>query len=256
MLIPNNIQYILEKINQSESEWKALYMAVWHYAGYIDDKYIKKNQNNSGGFDYFVNEGTAKVIKIINTPASGTTNVIHVSLNKEPEEAVIKLQLPASKNGYFEWKIKEPYSILSSRDGQFTLGHLQTLFSLFEELLYEIAKTIFDKEIDTSKWVGIENFFDLEDFNKVLTSQEFMELKLAKETRNCFIHNGSKIDNQWLSAYQNARGNKVLLISLEGKGLGEGLSNIFYEIEDWNNLIVNISKKVKDRVLKKGDCDR
>ncbi len=252
MDVPNNIKYILERIEKSEEEWKALYMAVWHYAGYIDAKYINKKEVEPEELAYFLNtDGTASVVAkpVFNTPMGGTSCVVGVISNKEPEETTIELRLPASRKGSHEWKIKELYSILSSRDGQFTVGHLQTLFSLFEELLHETAKTLFNLEINTGKWSGIEEFFKLSDFNNVLSMQEIKELKLSKETRNCFIHNGSKIDNFWLSAYQNARGTPPS--NLEGKNLNEGLSNIFHEIEAWHDLIVNTAEKIKEKILQK-----
>lgn len=242
MEIPNKIKYIFERIDSSEKEWKALYMAVWHYAYYIDAEFINKKENKLKGQDFFV---AARTSVVINSPAAGTASA-HI-VNLIPNKEIITLALPASKSGFYEWKPQELYSILSSRDGQFTIGHLQTLFSLFEELLYETAKELYNLEINTSKWVKMVKFFNLENFNNIVSAAEINELKLAKETRNCFIHNGSKIDDFWLSAYNGSRGN--LSIDLRGKKLSEGFTNIFYEIENWHNLIISISNKIKEKIL-------
>jgi len=56
-------------------------------------------------------------------------------------------------------------------------------------------------------------------------------LKLAKETRNCFIHNGSKVDDRWLKAFFELKGvNSVHKIGDE-RPVG------FHQVEDWHALL-------------------
>jgi len=202
MNIPDNIKYILERIHKSEDEWKALYMAAWGCVYYINEKYKKLGL----------------------------------------WEAKLNFGLPGSKNKMHPYTPKELDSILRTRDIEFTLGHLQTLFSLLEELSDSASEILFDLESNMSKWKYIEQFFQ-----KIGLSQPIIkELCLAKQTRNCFIHNGSKIDKLWLNTYQEARG--VLPSNLDGKNLGEGLLNIFHQIEDWHDLIVNTAEKIKEKI--------
>ncbi|MEW6617367.1 MAG: hypothetical protein AB1333_03025 [Patescibacteria group bacterium] len=253
MEVPNNIRHIFEKIEKSEDEWKALYMAVWYYSYYIKDEYIDSGKNDPAEkLSRLINgSGTASTIKVFDfkTGTGTASSAVIVFPDESPGEEIINLELPASKKGHsYKWKPKELYSILTSRDGQFTLGHLQTLFSLFEELLCETSKTLFDLEINTGKWKGIETFFSQNSFKDILLPEELGELKLAKETRNCFIHNNSKIDDKWLSAYQGVRETKTLLPDLIGADLDSGLQNTFHEIENWHDLIVDISKRIVEKI--------
>jgi len=208
MDIPNKIKYIIERILKSEDRWKALYMATWGWSYQIKAQFEKT----------------------------------------EFWEKTKSFGLPASKNKQHFYKPKELYSILTSRDGEFTIGHLQTLFSLFEELLNEASKILFNFELDTSKWKNMKKFFNQDDTKDILTKKDINELKLAKETRNCFIHNGSKIDKRWLDAYRDARG--VPTVSM-GSELQKSFSNIFHQIENWHGLIVNITKKIEGKIIQK-----
>jgi len=209
MDIPSNIKYIIEGILKSEDRWKALYMATW-------------------GYSYQVKAGWE---------------------NTKMWDKPVSFGLPASKNNQqHTYKPKDLHSILTSRDGEFTIGHLQTLFSLFEELLDEIAKFLFNFELDMNKWKNIEEFFNKPGTKDILSNQDIKELKLAKETRNCFIHNGSKIDQRWLDTYQEAKG--VHLASL-GDDLHKGISNTFHQVESWHELLVNTTKKLEELIRKK-----
>lgn len=141
MDISNKVKYIIERILKSEDRWKALYMATWGYSYQIKVQFEKK----------------------------------------EFWEKTISFKLPASKNKQQVYKPKELYSILTSRDGEFTIGHLQTLFSLFEELLNEASKILFNLELDTSKWKNMKEFFNQDDTKDILTKKDINELKLAKK---------------------------------------------------------------------------
>lgn len=204
MELPVSVGSTISRINQSEDRWKALYMATWGYSSGISVQF------------------------------SGT----------QLWEQNLPFGLPASKNNHqHPYTPKQLHSILTSRDGEFTIGHLQTIFSLFEDLLNESSKILCSVEIDAGKWHGIQKFFEE---NPDLTSQqELKELKLAKETRNCYIHNSGKIDQRWIDAYKEAKGNSIASI---GDDLEKGFPNTFHQIEEWNELVVNIASKIKIKI--------
>lgn len=208
MEIPINISSIISRINQSEDNWKAIFMAIWQHSDVIRNTYEKTDKWNK---------------KII-------------------------FRLPASKNNsshsYTPYQL---HSILTSRDGEFTIGHLQTLFSLFEGLVNESSKILCSEEIDASKWQDIEKkFFD--ENNDLISEQELKELKLAKEIRNCYLHNNGQIDQKWLNAYAEAKENPTSAI---GNGLEQGFPNSFHQIEKWNELVVIISDRIKTKIENK-----
>jgi hypothetical protein len=205
MLVPNNILTVLQKINESEERWKALYMATWGHS------YTIKSQ-----FE-----------------------------NTTAWEKPLKLGLPASKNGFQEYTPKKLYSILTTMDDEFTFGHLQSLFSLFEDLLNESSKILCSGEINTSKWPNMEKFFNEV---KILSDSELKELKLAKETRNCYIHNGGKIDQRRVDAYKAAKGTPIANVN---DNLQKGFPKLFHQIEDWHSLIAKTANKIKDRIESK-----
>jgi len=205
MEIPKDILYIIERINQSEDKWKALYMGTWGCSYQIKNKFE-------------------------NTP----------NWDKE-----VQFGLPAFKNKSHVYTPHQLHSILTSRDGEFTMGHLQTLFSLFEDLLNEASKIICSLELDTSKWPNMKKFFEADDTKDILNGAQIKELKLAKETRNCYIHNGNKIDQKWLDSYIDAKGSPIASI---GDDLTKGFPNFFHQIEEWHILVVNTTNKIKNKL--------
>src|SRR3989344_4225082 len=95
MELPVSVGSTISRINQSEDNWKAIFMAVWQHSDTIKDTFEKTNQ----------------------------------------WEKKIEFRLPASKNNHqHPYTPKQLYSILTSRDSGFTISHLQTIFSLFEDL--------------------------------------------------------------------------------------------------------------------------
>lgn len=230
MIIPEEVESIINRLQKSEDEWKALYMASWNYSYHIKTKYMDLKPRKvpvimAGSFTSFV------------------TNI-------DRDQLDIELGLPASKEGIYKFKIQDLYDILVSRDGQFTFGHLQTLFSLFEELLSTIAQEIYNIKINTGNYEGIKDFFKIDDFKNIVSDiSKLKELKLAKETRNCFIHRGSKIDKKWVDAYGDAR--REFPTEKIGKRLEEGFQNTFHQIEDWHVLIVELSKVIREVLVAK-----
>lgn len=225
MNIPEEVESIINRLQKSEDEWKALYMASWNYSYQIKAQYMDIEPTK---------------VPVV-AGSSSTSFVTSVDRN----QLSIELMLPESKKGIHIFKIQDLYDILISRDGQFTFGHLQTLFSLFEELLKTVASEIYQIKIDAGNFDGIKDFFKINDFRNVVTDPVILkELKLAKETRNCFIHRGSKIDKRWVDAYGDAR--RKVPSGKMGKRLEEGFKSPFHQIEDWHVLIVDLSKAIRE----------
>jgi hypothetical protein len=199
MDIPEDIKNIINKIKNSEKEWKALYMGIWLGVYRLENEFKKSNE----------------------------------------WEKVISFSLPGAKDGYYNYIPKELHKILKGQDRLFTLTHLQILFSLLEDLVFESNYKLFNKEVRMGNWTKIEEF--LESIN--LSEKNIKELCLAKKTRNCFIHNNSKIDKEWVKSYKSAR--KKDLKKLLGKDLSEGFDSLLQEVEGWNSLIVEISDIIK-----------
>jgi len=210
MEIPQTINNIMQRILESEEEWKALYMASWGAVlNWLEPKY--KN----------------------------------TCLWREK----LKFSLPASKKKYVEYTPEGLCGFLTSKDMDFTLGHLQTLFSLFEELINELCPLVCGgQEIRAFKFSQLKKFLSGDDqyknFGIKIDQKDLDELELAKETRNCFIHNDSKIDSKWVNAYRAARNE-----TFSGK-IGDELWSYVYVpwIENWNDIFVKIINKIKERM--------
>lgn len=210
MEIPTKINNIIQRILESEDEWKALYMASWGCANF----YLKPTFENTELWDKEVPFG-----------------------------------LPASKKGWQKYTPAKLYAILTSKDMEFTLGHLQKLFSLFEELVVELCPFVCDgQEIKADKFENLKKFLlgkeSYEKFKTDITEDELKELRLAKETRNCFIHDNSKVDKRWLEAYKEARGENLTVKT------GDELPVYVSQIEDWHGLVVKIISKIKEAVIR------
>lgn len=209
MEIPKRISNIISRILEREKEWKALYMASWGCVFHWLEPKFK---------------------------------------NTDLWEKPLKLGLPASKRGYQEYTPAELCGILKSKDTEFTLGHLQTLFSLLEELITELCPLVCNvKDIRADKFENLEKFLlgqnPYQNFKTNITQDEIKELKLAKETRNCFIHNNSKVDELWLMAFKEVRNNDSVA------QIGDKLPVDFHQIEDWHELIIRIVNKIKNAII-------
>ncbi len=210
MKIPDRINNIIQRILKSEEEWKALYMASWGCVRfYLEPKF--KNTNSW----------------------------------EEP----LRFGLPASKKGYQEYTPAELCGILKSKDTEFTLGHLQTLFSLLEELIAELCPIVCSgQEIRSDKFENMEKFLlgrnPYHNFQMNIAQDRVKELKLAKETRNCFIHNDSKVDERWLEVFNEAKDEDP------AAQIGDELPVNFHQIEDWHGLIIEIVNEIKDTITR------
>lgn len=226
MVIPEEISSIFEKIKQSEKEWKALYMAVWHYSSYIKKEYIEKSPRNT------------------NLLVGGLTGTAFV-INAGAKEFEIDLSLPESKDKSYRFNVTDLYNILVSRDGQFTLGHLQTLFSLLEDFLKTVHLKIYLEETDgrSGMYDLIKSFFKLDDFKCVMSETDLKEMNLAIETRNSYIHRKSLVNERFIAAFTTARGSTKQMFSI-GDNLISAFPSAFQQVEDWHNLIMTLTESV------------
>ena len=146
-------------------------------------------------------------------------------LEKNPERGKDKvtLNLPAFKRKPDLTK-EEYYKELTSNDIPFTLEHLVILFALFDELKTTASKILGKGETEK-------------------TSHK-EELKLARETRNCYVHNGSRIDRKWIDAYKQARNKDAK----EGERISNSLPEFYYQIEKWHDLIIELTDEIETKI--------
>ena len=208
MDIPDKIKYIIEQILKREDRWKALYMAVWGCSYYLENEFRQKRP--------------------------------------ELWDQVVPLGLPGSKKKQHPYKPSELHSILRSFDAEITIIHLVILFVLLEELLNESSLIFYGKRLDTGHLENLKAFLEGSDVSDILSEVEKKELFLAKATRNCFIHNGSKIDQRWINAYQFAR--SAPPIKKIGDDVKKAFTSMLYQVEDWHELIIKITKGVKEKI--------
>lgn len=206
MEIPKHVENIMQRILESEERWKANYMGVWGFATFI----LKERYHDTQYWDI--------------------------------ERA---FSLPASKQKYQTYSPAKLYSLLTSKDSEFTLGHLQTLFSLLEELVTNLCPLVCNgQEIRASIFDNLEEFLlgkgRYNNFRTNITEEDVQELNLAKKTRNCFIHNGSKVDEKWLECFRETRGES------SKAEINDELPVTFHQVEDWHDLIVRIVNEIKD----------
>ncbi|GEM_PF-5837551 len=161
-------------------------------------------------------------------------------------EKKLDFGLPGSKNKKHPYIPRDLHEILKTRDKWITLTHLQVLFSLFEDMCREASGVLFNIYPNTYKWNEMKSFLQ----NIGLSQVKIAELHLSKETRNCYVHNSSKIDREWLDAYFQARGIKKT--SLNNRDIKDGLDqDLLHQVEDWHSLIINSTKEIEQVIVSK-----
>ena len=208
MKLPKNIKSIIGRINQSEDDWKANYMANWK-------------------FSYFLKE------EFENTP---------------DWDRKYSLGLPAFKKGHHDYTPHQLYEIITSKDIRVTEEHLIILLSMFEALLKETSKIFSPLKFNNNFRFSIIKFFDDERTKGLLEEGQVQELALARETRNCYIHNDGKADDKWIKCYKNTKGKSLIS---EGDDLNKGFQGgePYLQIEEWHILIVNVTNRIKDKIV-------
>ena len=220
MQIPENIDYILKRIEEREDRWKSLYMATWGFSL----KFLKPNY-----------EGT-------------------LNWNKPMPRS-----LPASIKGHHISTPKQLCEMLASglMDRELTVSHLEIMFSLTEALVKDLHELLYSgKSINSDSRNELIAFLEgKKKYNKVtiplLLAGEENEFILAKETRNCFTHRGGRIDDRWLNACKESRGSSY--ISKLGSEIGDELTKnhdeLFREVEKWHKIFVNIARRTRKLLL-------
>ena len=222
MQVPENIDYIIKRIEGREDRWKSLYMATWGFSRqFLKPKY------------------------------EGTTN-----WNKPMPRS-----LPASIMGQHISTPKQLYEILASglMDRELTISHLEIMFSLTEALVKELHELLYPgKSINSDKRNELIAFLEgRKKYDRVtiplLLPEEEKEFILAKETRNCFTHGGGRIDERWITACKESRGPSY--ISKVGSEIGDELTKnhdeLFREVEKWHKIFVNIARRTRKLILSK-----
>jgi len=158
------------------------------------------------------------------------------SLESTPQwNESLRFDLPASKNECHYFTPEKLVHILRSFDDDLTFRHLNKLFGILESLAENVAKNL-GREIDTYKFNNLKSF--LLDQGVLSSGNDDLELKLAKETRNCDLHNNRRVDPRWLKAFYNARKTK------SNSHDGDPLKIEFHDVEKWNELILDICEKL------------
>jgi hypothetical protein len=219
MKIPDDTKNLIKLLMDSELRWKAQYITVWHTSGIVEDKHRNTD---------------------------------------DWEREVIHIYLPAAKN-HPVCTPKKLYEIYTSKDNELTLGHIQTLFSLFEILIDDVGTVLYGVEVNASHFKNLKDFLEAKgNFSgkiKFVSDDEISELELAKIARNCYIHKGGKIDSHFIKLYEKARGQKPP--AEEGDELSKafpnttgefGADNLLRQTEDWHELIIKIVTKLKSEI--------
>ena len=209
MIIPQNIKSLIHEMEESKDRWFALYMSTWGESYRVRDDYR----------------------------------------DTDLWEKPIELGLPASRLKYHVYKPNHLYDILTNRDGEIALNHSQTMFSLIEKLVKETHKILYpeEKTINTGNRKTLIQFLKGDyPFKKVteklLLPEEEHEFILARETRNCVIHNGRQIDGRWLETFSKVR--NATCIYKEGFDLTYVVR--LPQVEDWHDLFLKITKRTEN----------
>ena len=210
MTIPRIIQNTINEINESEDKWKVYYAAVWQWSVELTKKY--KNNN------FWDNS-----IEIL-------------------------CYLPASKRAPISLPPEKLHDVLTHLDHEIVIKHLNNIFSLVEKLVNDVCDLIYPgKSLDFSKYENLVKFLKSQGgFNEIdfkLTDHQYLELKLAKETRNCFIH-GRKANSRWVSAYWASRKKEP-----EYKDGDEMILRV-PDVEDWQDIITKVTNEIQSHLLR------
>jgi hypothetical protein len=145
--------------------------------------------------------------------------------------------LPSSKKGSHKYTPHELRDILCAGDPDRTIGHLLYLFSLFDFFIAEVRR-----------WGKVNKLKGFRDFNinQILNGAQTEEFGLARETRNCYVHHKSKISKKWIEDYKKARG--IDFPAPIGSDLYDNIPEVFHQIEDWHELILNTMNKIKSKI--------
>jgi len=141
----------------------------------------------------------------------------------------VGVQLPAFDNPFSYTSVRDLRKIYTGQDDYIGYAHLIYLISIFDVLLDTVTPDSCNSFLIK---IGVEK-------------NDIAELNLARQTRHCHAHKESKADSRWIKAYRKAKLQKSPIES------GELVKKAFYrnghykllqQIEDWQDLIIKISK--------------
>ena len=215
MQVPQDVQGILSRILESEDKWKALYMGVWGYS--------------------YVLAQTKGTLDWTTTFPRG---------------------LPASKIKFHPYTNEQLHKLLTNMDDYISLNHLQDMFSLLEDLVGISCQYISSTPtINPGDYGQLKSFILAENQHAqstkgtarapLISVTEEQNLNLAKKTRNCFIHKGGLVDDNWINAYKAAKGTQCPY-PLKAK-LPRKVTHV-QKIEDWHELIVKIADCLEQEI--------
>ncbi len=232
MEIPKNIPKIIKKIEENKKRLRLLEAILWRYCLTPFKKEFSRDAS-------LRNQGA-----IINLP------------NAEVRQSKI------TKG--------EIYTLLGEVSAELPENHLIRLCSLFENLINEILKidsfSIYKKDQVYQKILGlpikikrykkerlkeiwsfsdIESFFKDKKTEKILSGEEMKELKLIYLTRNNYIHRGGLVDSKWIKYYEGIGKKKD---AKEGELVRKVFEDFFPEVEKWNGLIIEVSRRIENRI--------
>ncbi len=207
MKISSKISYLIKQIRESEHWWKANYHATWKTS-----KTIKEEFESSDKW------------KLPHTRS-----------------------LPASRNGSHMYPSVEFFNyILTHRDGEIALNHTTRILSLLEKLVKEAHKYLYPDD-ETLYTANQENLIRFLKWKGFLKNDEENELRLALQTRNCVVHNGTEADDKYMSILQKTKDRD----SEEVKKVNETVTvcSSLYWLEDWHNLLLRITERLEKHIL-------
>ena len=160
------------------------------------------------------------------------------------------LSLPASKYKFVYYKPNELKGYLTDYDKDIHIGQVIKIFTLLENyflsfyeltektikkehLLLNLIRKIFSKKnnrVDLTRFNVMKKYLKSNGF---ASTKDLLELELAKETRNCFVHRRGLIDRRWLDANKKT-GRK------DRYNIGDRVPTPFSDLEDWTDILARI----------------
>ncbi len=175
----------------------------------------------------------------------------------------IPFHLPAFYKSNAKITAKQMYAFCTTRDDHLSYAHLVYIFSIFEEFV-RIASLPANPNV--AKWPKVVLL--LEKWN--IDNKNILELTLAKEVRNCFVHYNGRVgrppwlpDNTvvpFIEAYKKSRNKQppiaewdAIRDAFPGKRKnkhGAVMNRLLENIQKWHNLIVKCSAKILTQEIK------
>ncbi len=152
-------------------------------------------------------------------------------INKGRGDKPVLWGLPASKFKSVLYTPRELRGYLTDYDKEIHISQIIKIFTLLENYLFSYNELT--KERDLIDFTRFELLKKYVKNKKWSLDEELLELELAKETRNCFMHRSGLIDDRWLRIYKMT-GRK------DSHTLKDKIPTPFSDLEDWTDIMVKI----------------